>query len=122
MIKSPWQYSYKSRGRILFASFFVIINSQACHKKATPVITERNAELPKKTNSIYPPVQNVAPDTVAGRQIFTARCGRCHGLPEAKQFTVAKWDGILPDMFPRARLTNEEALHVRTFILSNAKK
>lgn len=100
----------------------LLVILQACTKKAMPVIAGRNTESPKKIKSIYPPEETTKPDTVEGKQIFTARCGRCHGLPEAKQFTVAKWDDILPDMFPRARLTNEEALHVRAFILSNAKK
>jgi hypothetical protein len=94
----------------------------ACHKKTVPVITERNAELPKKIGSNYPPQATVPPDTVAGKSIYTTRCGRCHDLPLPAQFSAARWDDILPTMFPRARLTNEEALHVRTWVLVNAGK
>lgn len=100
----------------------LLIILQACAKKVMPVIESRNTESPKKIKSIYPPEETMKPDTLAGKQIFTARCGRCHGLPGTKQFTAEKWDNILPDMFPRARLTNEEALHVRAFVLFNAKK
>lgn len=98
----------------------MFLSVAACTKKATPVITERNAPLPKKFESSYPPKETIAPDTIAGKRIFTSRCGRCHGLPETKQFSVEKWDDILPTMFLRAGLNNEEALHVRTFVLNNA--
>lgn len=99
---------------------FLLLLVLACHKKAVPVIAERKTELPKKVESIYPPRPTVAPDSVAGKQIFKARCGRCHGLPDAKQFTKERWDDILPLMFPRSGLSNEEALHVRTWVLANA--
>ena len=94
----------------------------ACHKKAVPVITERDAAPPKKFESNYPPKETVTPDTLAGKRIYTSRCGRCHDLPLASQFSATRWDDILPVMFPRARLTNEEALHVRTWVLVNAGK
>jgi hypothetical protein len=105
-----------------FIATLAIILFMACHKKTVPVITERNAELPKKIESRYPPQQTVPPDTVAGKSIYTTRCGRCHDLPLPAQFSATRWDDILPTMFPRARLTNEEALHVRTWVLVNAGK
>lgn len=108
--------------RIKAALIFLILLAAACHKKAVPVITERKTELPKKFESIYPPEQTVSPDTIAGKRIFMARCDRCHGLPGTKQFSVEKWDDILPTMFPRAGLNNEEALHVRAYILANTTK
>jgi hypothetical protein len=102
--------------------FMLIILLASCHQKAVPVISERKAEPPKKFESIYPPKETVPPDTTAGKQLFTARCGRCHGLPETNQFTAEKWDGILPVMFPRTGMNNEEALHVRAYVFANAKK
>lgn len=105
------------KASLFFLNLLLVV---ACHKKALPVIAERKAELPKKVESIYPPRPTVAPDSVAGKQIFMARCVRCHGLPDAKQFTKEKWDDILPLMFPRSGLSNEEALHVRTWLLANA--
>lgn len=92
----------------------------ACQKKTVPVITERKAELPKKTQFIYPPKPTVPPDTLAGHKLFMARCNRCHGLPDTRQFTTAGWDNILPLMIPRASLNNEEALHIRAWVLANA--
>ncbi len=100
----------------------LILVLAACQKKALPVITERKTEPPAKINSKYPPKETVAPDTLAGKRIFISRCGRCHALPEMKQFSMERWDDILPVMFPRARMNNEEALHVRAYLLANAAK
>ncbi|HUR65957.1 MAG TPA: hypothetical protein VMZ03_06370 [Chitinophagaceae bacterium] len=106
--------------RVFIICIAVIVLLLACHKKAVPVITARNTDPPKKIESRYPPLETVPPDTLAGKRIFTTRCGRCHDLPLPTQFSVTKWDDILPTMFPRARLTNEEGLHVRTWLLVNA--
>lgn len=94
----------------------------ACTKKAMPEISNRKAEPPKMLRVEYPPKQTVAPDTAAGKRIFTLRCGRCHGLPDAKLFSAERWDDVLPLMIPRAGLNNEEALHVRTYLLAQVPK
>lgn len=99
---------------ILFTLFY------ACQPKTAPVITERKAPPPRKIENIYPPRETIAPDTTAGKKIFAMRCDRCHGLPLATQFSRQQWDAILPVMFPRAGLNNEEALHVRSWLLANS--
>ena len=92
----------------------------SCQKKAVPVISDRKARVPQKIESIYPPKATITPDTLAGRRIFVNRCDRCHGLPLTAQFSIRQWDAILPTMFPRAGLSNEEALHVRAYLLATA--
>jgi hypothetical protein len=100
--------------------YFFIFLLLSCQKKSVPVITERKADLPRKTESVYPPKATIAADTLLGSRLFIASCGRCHGLPEPKQFSKEKWEAILPLMFPRSRFNNEEALHVRAYVLANA--
>lgn len=104
---------------LLLAFLFLIT---ACHKKGVPAIVERNAPPPRKIESVYPPRETVAPDSIAGKSIFAGRCVRCHALPVVSQFTRERWDAKLPVMFPRAGLTNEEALHVRSWLLANAAR
>jgi hypothetical protein len=104
---------------MLLATAYVLT---ACQKKAVPVITERETPPPVISRTIYPPKETVAPDTLAGKRIFTNRCGRCHALPLPDQFSVKRWDNILPVMIPRARLNNEESLHVRTWLLAHASQ
>jgi hypothetical protein len=105
---------------LLIFSFIVILLS--CQKKAVPVISERKVELPKLTSFDYPPRETVAPDTLAGKRIYANRCRNCHDLPLPQQFNIKRWDEILPDMFVRARLNNEEGLHVRTWIMVHAAR
>jgi hypothetical protein len=93
-----------------------------CHKKSMPVITERKYEAPKTTVTSYPPTGTIAPDTTAGKIDFTNCCGKCHGLPEPLQYTAQRWDGILSYMIPRARLSNEQAVHVTAYVKANAQK
>ncbi len=107
----------KKPGIILLAAWAGIT---ACQKKAVPVITERKTPLPKMISSVYPPRETVTPDTLAGRRIYAVRCGKCHALPRPAQFDAKHWDAILPVMFPRAGLDNEQALHVRAWILAGS--
>lgn len=100
----------------------ILLTAAACTKKVMPVISDRKADPPKMIRTEYPPKETVAPDTTAGKNIFIQRCGRCHGLPDANQFNADRWDDILPLMIPRAGLNNEEALHVRTYLLAHAAK
>ena len=104
---------------LLVLVFFVLIS---CTKKALPVITTRETVKPVKRQLVYPPKETVKPDTVLGKEIFVLRCGRCHGLPQPGQFNAGRWDDILPGMIERANLDNEQALHVRTYLLSLAAK
>jgi len=108
--------------KILAAIILLLIITAACQKKAAPVITGRKTAPPKKMESRYPPKETVPPDTLTGKSLFVARCSRCHALPEAKQFSIQRWEDILPLMFPRAGLNNEEALHVRAYVLANGAK
>jgi cytochrome c5 len=105
---------------VFFTFICLTLICVACQKKAVPLVTERKAPPPNISRNAYPPKETVAPDTVAGKRIYANRCGKCHALPTPAQYSVTRWDNILPIMIPRARLTNEEALHVRTWLLANA--
>ena len=99
---------------VLFVIAFIIIS---CQKKALPVITERKEESKKEIQTTI-----ISPDTIAGKSIFIARCGRCHDLPEPAQYTAKRWDGILSYMIPRARLNDEQGVHVTAYLKANAAK
>ncbi len=120
IVKNTINGFYSAMKRMLLLSGLLLLLLAACQKKAVPVITGRKATAPKKIESIYPPKETVAPDTLAGRRIFMNRCDRCHGLPLTAQFSIRQWDAILPTMMPRAGLSNEEAVHVRAYLLATA--
>jgi cytochrome c len=103
----------------LIANLIIILS---CNRKVVPVITNRQAPPPQKTQFIYPPIATIAADTSTGKRLFNLHCNRCHGLPLISQFNAERWETILPLMFPRSRFNNEEALHVRAYVLANAVK
>ena len=65
------------------------------------------------------PEENAA---IAGQATFNAKCGRCHGLKVAGDFTATRWASILAVMAPKANLTEEERNNVYAYVKANAKK
>ena len=57
-----------------------------------------------------------------GKAIFTASCGKCHELFKPEQFSIKKWEHVLPEMSGKAELTAEQAGKVRAWVIINAKK
>lgn len=53
-----------------------------------------------------------------GYAIFTGQCTRCHKPRELTSRTEEKWESALSRMIPKAKLTEEEGVKVKQFILS----
>lgn len=98
--------------------FCVAIFGVACTHKSLPEITSRRTESLKKDNS----TKAVIPDMNIGKTVFISRCGKCHDLPLPEQFTAQRWEGILSYMIPKARLNNEQGVHVTAYLKANALK
>lgn len=90
----------------------------ACSKKSLPVITARTSN-PGLSVAEKP---EIIPDEARGKIIFTNRCQKCHGLPEPTLYTKKRWEGILSYMVPKARLSDEEAIHLTAYLKANAAK
>lgn len=102
----------------IICCIFIVLLGFACNKKALPTITQRTTEPPAPVKKTI----DIKPDVETGKVIFTSRCGRCHDLPKPEQFTPQRWDGILSYMIPRARLTDEQGVHVTAYLKTNAAK
>lgn len=89
----------------------------SCSRKTAPQIPERTAN----TRSINIE-ETIKGDPVKGKQVFTAGCKRCHGLPEAGQFTRSRWESVLPSMIRNAGLGAQEAADIREYINANLIK
>lgn len=96
----------------------IVVLCVACTQKSLPVITSRTIEpIKKEKNKSF-----IVPDLVVGKSIFMNSCGKCHDLPQPEQFTTQRWDGILSYMIPRARLNQDEGIHITAFLKANALK
>lgn len=56
-----------------------------------------------------------------GKTVYTAKCGKCHGLKNTANYTAASWETILQKMAPKAKLTEEETTQVHAYVMANAK-
>lgn len=59
---------------------------------------------------------------IAGQSTFNAKCGKCHGLKPAGDYTATRWANILAVMAPKANLSEEERNNVYEYLKANAKK
>lgn len=103
---------------IIIIIFLLIVS--ACQKKSVPTITGRTSKPNKEKSTPLP--GTIAPDTAIGKIIFVNRCGKCHGLPLPSQFNEKMWGEILISMMPKARLKNEQKIHLTAYVMDNAKK
>src|SRR5262245_50852033 len=90
----------------------------ACTKKAMPTIPERpREEVLSKDKTV---TRAITPDVSQGKSIFMNRCGRCHDLPQPSQYNANRWEKILATMAPKARLNEDQAIHVKAYLVENA--
>ena len=105
---------------ILF--FAIIVLVFACHKKTVPEITARTEFPPAPKSSVQSLAENSPEAIAAGKIIFETRCNRCHDLKVVDVYTPERWAAILQTMIPRARLNEDQAKQVRSYVVANAKK
>ncbi len=61
-------------------------------------------------------------DPERGKPLFVASCKRCHGLPEAGQFSKTRWEAVLPSMLRNAKLEAQEAADVQEYVMTRLIK
>ena len=98
---------------ILFLSAMLLTQ---CAKKNVPASGVSAADEVAEMKSKYTHAQ-----VLEGKVIFEGNCQKCHELKEPAEFTVKKWDKILPGMSHKAKLTTDQAGLVRAWVITNAK-
>jgi cytochrome c5 len=108
--------------KIILLSLVCSAIAMACHKKTVPEMTSRTdfPEPPKSAKS--PVVENSLEAIAAGKILFETKCNRCHDLKDTKVYTADRWATILRTMIPRARLNDEQAKQVTSYVMVNARK
>ena len=129
----------------------LIVLILSCNKKMTPAKTEMpsnnssapvimdkpstdnatasstTASVPGKVdpNSAVKTVERAGSADAAaieGQSTFNAKCGRCHALKIASDYTVDRWISIMQVMATKAHLSDIEKENVLAYVKANAKK
>lgn len=56
-----------------------------------------------------------------GKTLWQGSCGKCHKLYAPDSRSVEKWERVLPRMFNRSKMTEEQGNLVRAYLLSQVK-
>lgn len=97
-------------------SFLAASLMLSCAKKSTPSTTSTNEP------SFVSKTAVAEADIAAGHQLYDQNCGRCHRLFSPVEFKEKRWDRIVDEMAPKARLSAEEKSKVLAYVKANAKK
>jgi mono/diheme cytochrome c family protein len=80
------------------------------------------------TKSVVPvdtnPVAGMDPTTLIsnGEAVYKAKCGACHGLKDPTNYTTTRWDAILKEMIPRAKLDGAQQNEVLAYVRAHARQ
>lgn len=53
-----------------------------------------------------------------GRSLFVTRCATCHGVVPVADHSFAEWQGIVPEMAERSKLTSGEQADILAYLRS----
>ncbi len=53
-----------------------------------------------------------------GYDLYKNKCGNCHYLYKPDRYTPEQWDHFLSDMSKKAKLTDEEYLKIKIYLLA----
>lgn len=61
-------------------------------------------------------------DAIQGYKLYAGNCSNCHRLHNPKEYTAIKWNKILPEMFEKAKIANnEEQQSIKKFLIAKSK-
>lgn len=61
-------------------------------------------------------------DAIQGYKLYTANCSNCHRLHNPKEYSIMQWNKILPVMFEKAKIMNNERQQlIKNFLIAKSK-
>lgn len=104
-------YSHVVRG-VLVAAVAIWLAGCVPVERLAPPVDSRMAEVGGKNGVHAEALQH-------GRDLYLARCTRCHNPMRIDRYSVSQWQGdILPDMSKRAKLNADETADLSAYVLA----
>lgn len=103
---------------ISFLAVFSLLLAQ-CTPKTSSNMASTNATAEKKVADIKQKYTQQQIDE--GKTISINSCNKCHQYHEPQEFSVAKWERVLTQMIPKAKLNETDGGMVSAYILTHAK-
>ncbi len=106
----------------LFAICIIVVAICSCHKKMSPAKPVEPMP-PVVLDSAAINIRNAGNMAMvdAGKIVYEAKCGKCHGLKDPEKYTQERWVGLVNWMAPRAKVMDEEKTQVLAYVQHNAK-
>jgi cytochrome c5 len=120
--------------KIISVVSILAVLAVACAKKTVPAASPapapppaaEPAAPPRPAAPAAPAMEAPAPPSAemmtAGKATFSAKCGRCHDLPDPARYSEQRWGPIMVEMSGKAKLTKEETVNVTAYVKANARK
>lgn len=99
---------------------FSIVITISCAHKTTPTSNKTNETKVSSANTLGA-TDNTKEMMVKGEEIYRTKCTRCHGVPEISAYSFNRWDRIINEMAPKARLDATEKNAVLMYVKGGAK-
>lgn len=105
----------------LFAMAAISVFAANCSSSRSAATATSGSEM-SSSDKVAEIKKNFSDDQLAeGRTIFESKCNKCHGLKDPATRTVEKLEKVLPSMFRKSNLSDEQGALVRAYLLSKAK-
>jgi cytochrome c5 len=90
--------------------------------KTTPVAVVEKKEVPEVSvipgSEIQTRSNMNANKLLVGKQLYTANCGKCHELHNAKKFNAVQWAEILNRMEIKAGISNAQRRMIEDYLVN----
>ena len=93
-----------------------VIAVSSCTSKKAATTEKSPADVVAEVKKNYSEAQ-----MAEGKTLWQGSCNKCHKLHDGPEYSVNKWENVLPRMFNRAKLNADNAGKVRAYLLANAK-
>lgn len=94
----------------------IVATVSSCTSKKAATSEKSPADIVAEIKKNYTEAQ-----LAEGKTLWQDNCKKCHKLHDGPDYTVKKWENVLPRMFNRAKVNDDQAGKIRAYLLAHAQ-